>query len=182
MSLCSPLDGAAEFGSLWPALMSNSQDFHPSTAIARFPHCKQDSLQPAWAKGWAGCGAALLQHGQATLIRLLLTQPEVQHPGCHSPSSSSLTHKHPRITSQKTQELTWASRREFCGAPPQTGLTPKEIFNIESQVGEQGRAVIWYQVSSHPCTTAKSRLSAMRDDYPMLPDSKGCYRTDNFTF
>lgn len=49
-----------------------------------------------------------------------------------------------------------ASGREFYGASPQTGLTPKEIFNIESQVGEQGRAVIWYQVSPIPAKLQKA--------------------------
>ena len=77
-----------------------------------------------------------------------------------------------------------APSREFCGVSPQTGLgqkTLKEIFSIGSKVGGEGGAVIWYEVFSqqHNC---QSRLSEMRDCYPMSPYSEGCYRTDNFTY
>lgn len=51
--------------------------------------------------------------------------------------------------------------REFCGVSPQTGPrqeTPKEIFNIGSEVGAEGRAVIFSRSFPIPAQLPKQAL------------------------
>lgn len=75
--------------------------------------------------------------------------------------------------------------KEFCGvSPPSRTGTENSKSNLQYwKPGWRRRQscdlVPGLFPSRHNC---QSRLSAMRDYYPMPPYSEGCYGTDNFTY
>lgn len=117
----------------------------------------------------------LLWHSQATLIRLLLTEPEVQHSGCSlSPQPSSLlTHMHPCTASSTARALGQGPLvGNFVEFSPRTGI---QYWKQGWSRRKSCNLVPGCFLSQQSC---QSRLCAMRNCYPMSPHREGCYRTD----